>query len=287
MPTPIRHGRRGHETVCSPSAAASPRRDNSPNLPRWSWLSVAIAALLAFELAHIFIGHATLRYLAWTSGLAFVVFAMPRTGLRERALVDICAAMAVLTVLRHRGEVLARAVDQAVFLASLSEITGLLREAAITSQAIRACGLHLTRQPPQRRLAIRAGSHLFGMILNFGAISLLAPLIEEGVKASDGLERVKAIRAAPVVGDDPPDSRGLSSGHLVRHAGAADLAVSRRGPCARGHTGVSAAVMMVLGWLEDRFRYRRTAPRPPLRFQHSRPHPPRPALLQCFWHWSS
>ncbi|MCB1970832.1 MAG: hypothetical protein KDG54_10545 [Geminicoccaceae bacterium] len=241
--------------------------DNSPNLPRWSWLSVAIAALLAFELAHIFIGHATLRYLAWTSGLAFVVFAMPRTGLRERALVGICAAMAVWLVLRHQGEVLARAVDQAVFLASFIQILGLLREAAITSQAIRACGLHLTRQPPQRRyLAIHAGSHLFGMILNFGAISLLAPLIQEGVKASDGDERVRAIRerrqlSAMIRGFSwivvwAPSS--VTQALLISlfpgadHVRAVTLGV------------VTAAVMMVLGWLEDRFRYRRTAPRPPV-----------------------
>ena len=60
---------------------------------------------------------------------------------------------------------------------------GLLREAAITSPSVGQCGHYMTQQPPQRRfVAVFAGSHLFSVLINLGALSLLAPIIQRGVR---------------------------------------------------------------------------------------------------------
>jgi len=72
----------------------------------------------------------------------------------------------------------------------------LLREAAVTSPAVLAMGHYLTRQPPGRRfVATYLGGHLSGVLLNFGAISLLAPLVQRGVRAEPIVTEEDARRA--------------------------------------------------------------------------------------------
>jgi hypothetical protein len=81
--------------------------------------------------------------------------------------------------------VLLRGFDTAAYLASFLLLLGVLREAAQSSPAVRDCGEYLTGQPPGRRyLALHTGGHLLGLMLNFGVLSLLGPLIKRGVAAA-------------------------------------------------------------------------------------------------------
>ncbi|MCB2011914.1 MAG: hypothetical protein KDF64_15180 [Geminicoccaceae bacterium] len=232
---------------------------------RWTPISGFLAALVMFELLNIFFDIPFVRQLSWIAALAYFALAVPRIGFREHALLAICCILTLTVIVIGRMEVLARALDQAVFLTAFIQLLGLLREAAITSPAIRDCGLHLTRQPPQRRyLAIHAGSHLFGMILNFGAISLLGPLIQEGVRASDGDERIRGIRerrqlSAMIRGFSwivvwAPSS--VTQALLLTLFPDAD-------PLRSLMLGIGTAlVMMLVGWFEDRHRFRKAPQRP-------------------------
>src|SRR3546814_9012071 len=83
------------------------------------------------------------------------------------------------------------------FLAAFMVLLALLRDGAATSDAVLRLGRYLTRQPPGRRyLAIQGGGHLLGIVLNFGALSLLGPLIHRGLRAgaAAGERHLLAIR---------------------------------------------------------------------------------------------
>ena len=72
------------------------------------------------------------------------------------------------------------ALDQGAFFAAFILLMTLLREVAVTSPAVLDLGHFLTSQQPGRRfVATYVGGHLSGVLLNFGAISLLAPLVGE------------------------------------------------------------------------------------------------------------
>lgn len=55
---------------------------------------------------------------------------------------------------------------------------GMLRDAAETSPLVRRCGQQLVAQPAGRRYAaLTGGAHVFGIILSYGAIDLLAAMV--------------------------------------------------------------------------------------------------------------
>ncbi|MEM1198138.1 MAG: hypothetical protein AAGI06_02405, partial [Pseudomonadota bacterium] len=62
-------------------------------------------------------------------------------------------------------------------------------EGAITSPSVKALGTYLTHQPPKRRfLALFSGSHFFSVLINLGAVSLLTPFIQRGVRGDAPLD---------------------------------------------------------------------------------------------------
>jgi hypothetical protein len=65
-----------------------------------------------------------------------------------------------------------------------------LRDAAETSRLVRRCGQHLVAQPSGRRYAaLTCGGHLFGIILSYGAIDLLAAMVGRVNRAGSSAER--------------------------------------------------------------------------------------------------
>jgi hypothetical protein len=121
---------------------------------------------------------------------ALLVFCLIGQGyfrLRERLLLGVAV---VLTVAEFAVEPEALAsvragLERASFLAAFMLLLGILRDAAATSPAVQATGRFLTQQPPSRRYsAIAGGSHVLTVLLNMGALSLLAPLIQAGTRAS-------------------------------------------------------------------------------------------------------
>lgn len=84
------------------------------------------------------------------------------------------------------GEALAAGGFVAGFFVALAT----LRTAAGTSEGIRRCGEYLaTRTPTKRYFALAMGGHLFSLVLNYGAISLLGSLVERAEIGPDGLMR--------------------------------------------------------------------------------------------------
>ena len=65
----------------------------------------------------------------------------------------------------------------AAFIAAFFSALGTLKYAAETSPSILNCGRFLSQQPPGRRyVALTIGGQLFGLLLNYGAISLLGSM---------------------------------------------------------------------------------------------------------------
>jgi hypothetical protein len=162
------------------------------------------------------------------------------------------------------------ALDRGAFFAAFIMLMMLLREAAITSPAVLALGYFLTRQQPGRRfIATFIGGHFSGVLLNFGAISLLAPLVQRGVRAEPVLTPEDARRVLI------REQRQLSA--LVRGfafvitwapttltqaiilASLPGLNIARVMVLGLG----VSALMLVVGWAEDRLRFGRPRRRAP------------------------
>lgn len=119
------------------------------------------------------------------AAIALTVLVMPRFGLREWLL--LCVALALTGGLwtgPGGSEAAAFALGQGAYFTAFILLMMLLREAAVTSASVLAVGDWTTRQPPAKRFPVMwLGSHAAGILLNFGAISLLAPLVQRGVRS--------------------------------------------------------------------------------------------------------
>lgn len=163
------------------------RRPSRPALVLGPWL----VALMGCELLTLFT-HSTL---AGRLSEALVV-GMPLIGwrrlrLREGYLLTLCGVLLLLAWRTHPQpwELALQGLDRAGFLAAFILLMGLLREGGITSPAVLHCGTYVTQQPPQWRfLAVFLGGHFFSVLINLGSLSLLAPIIQRGVRG-DKLQR--------------------------------------------------------------------------------------------------
>ncbi|MDT0683343.1 hypothetical protein RM543_11650 [Roseicyclus sp. F158] len=88
----------------------------------------------------------------------------------------------VAAVLPGWRDAAAAAFGTASFIAAFFTALMTIRSVAAGSPSIQACGMFLAQQPPGRRyLALTIGGHLFGLILSYGAISLLGSLAASSV----------------------------------------------------------------------------------------------------------
>ncbi len=121
----------------------------------------------------------------------------PLVGTARRLYVVIALALTVwawLALPDWHGPV-GRAVGNMAFIAAFFIALATLRNAAAGSAAIVRCGLYLANQPPGRRyLALTFGGHLFGLVLNYGSISLFGSLVERSLQAEPD-PVIRAIRA--------------------------------------------------------------------------------------------
>ena len=157
--------------------------------------AILLLAMLSSEMLGLITGAGVAAYAAWAAMLFYWVAAADLYTARERIILAICAAASAALAYHGRWDALGRSLDQAAFLASFMSMMGLLREAAARSPAVLTCGVYLTMQPPQRRyFATHLGGHGMGVLVNFGAISLLAPLIQRGVTASGAPPDIALIR---------------------------------------------------------------------------------------------
>jgi hypothetical protein len=124
------------------------------------------------------------RVFALAAGLGVILFlalAVPRVGWSRRIFV-IVALLLVAVALATRSDwplLVEAALRSSAFIAAFFTALTCLRYASAASPAIAVCGRFLAEQPPGRRYAaLTVGGHLFGLVLNYGAISLLGSLAE-------------------------------------------------------------------------------------------------------------
>ncbi|MEO1494241.1 MAG: hypothetical protein AAFV19_18985 [Pseudomonadota bacterium] len=224
-------------------------------------LSVALIAVMALELMHLFSGIGAARQAAHGAMILATVAAIPRLGLREAYLLALSGVLVwlVLTGSDAPGEILRIALDQAVFLMSFILCLSLVQEAAMTSGSVARLGLYLSRQPGGRRfLGLYGGTNLMTVVFNLGTMSLLAPLIRRSAEAAkdDPLTPVRERRQLSAV------LRGFAWSVVWSPTAVAPLAmmslmegIDRARWIAIGFC--LSLVMMAVGWAEDKVTWRR------------------------------
>jgi hypothetical protein len=140
-----------------------------------------------------------------------------------------------------------------------------LRDAAETSPLVRRCGRHLVAQPPGRRYAaLTAGGHIFGIILSYGAIELLAAMVaranDADIVTAAPARTLRARRMLMAI------FRGFSVMNCWSPLNIMTAVVSTAVPAAPMHRLLPIAFvvsvgMATLGWLEDRLSAARRATR--------------------------
>lgn len=253
-------------------------------------VSLALIALVALEVAHQFSGASVLGWAAVAAMGLSIALAAPRLGLREAYLLTLSAGVALCLWVWHPDPLRAavRALDQAVFLMAFLLSISLIQEAAQTSQSVAALGRYLANQPGGRRyVGLYAGTSAMSVVFNIGTLSLLAPLITRAAEAApdDPLTRTRERRQLNAV------LRGFAWSVAWSPTAIAPLALFALLPDADRLSWIGlglglAAVMLAVGWAEDRLAWRgltaEALGRPPL------PVPPLPRravlrfLAVCF-----
>ena len=202
---------------------------------------------------------------AWVVMLAVVVFSMRRLGLREYYLIGTSAAVTALVLAVHSEpvDILLGALDQAVFLLSFILLLGLLQATAATSPSIVEMGAYLTRQPPGRRYAaLSGGTAVLAVLFNIGVASFLVPLIQGGIHRAapgDPLNPIRERRQITAL------VRGFAWSVTWSPTAIAPLIVMDLLPGVDravwiGYAFPLFAALMVVGWMEDRLRFRSYQP---------------------------
>ena len=231
----------------------------------WCYV-LAWAATLAAQLLH-------LPYAGALAGLAILAFLFAEFRNQRRyaqALFLVLLAIGLLGVVAAPHpiarflDVWQRGASYAAFFLALTT----LRHAAETSPLVRRCGRHLVAQPPGRRYAaLTAGGHVFGIILSYGAIELLAAMV---ARANDldtaNAAPARALRARRML---MAIYRGFCVMNCWSPLNIMTAVVSTAVPAAPMPlllpiAFVVAAGMAGLGWLEDRLSAARRATCAPL-----------------------
>ena len=252
-----------------------------PALPARPVLGLALLLVVLATLAERAFGLHDAQYVAAAAYLAFVLGCLHRLGRREAVLLSVAALLTALAILWQDDPlaILLQGLDTATYMATFLLTLGMLRTAAATSPAVLECGIYLTQQPPGRRYAaLHVGGHLLGLLLNFGVLNLLGPMIRRGVESGDpALAEIREQRQISAV------LRGFPTILLWSPATITQALMISLLP------GVDAArlltlglvltlIMLGVGWLEDRVRWHK--------FQRARAHikrpPPPPAPWRAF-----
>lgn len=192
---------------------------------------------------------------------AFVLLCLSslhRAGTRELTIVAISLVLAGALWYRDGNlRAIADGLDKAAFFAAFIYLVTLLKEAAQLSSSVLRLGRYLTGQPSGRRYySLAFGGHMLGILLNFGAISLLTPLIQRGAReirdpvlaANQERQQISAL------------IRGFSWILLWSPTALTQVVISSSFPAANSFhvfwLGVASAVMfMLLGRVCDRIEW--------------------------------
>ncbi len=242
---------------------------NSPS-PRLPVIGTAMLVLIIAQLATLYLGLDAAQLFAIACIFFIPIIAWRSLKLREIYLIGISALVA-LAAIATSPQWLAWSVDglsRSSYLASFILLMALLREGAIHSKSVVKLGRFLTLQPPQRRfLAVFSGSHMLSVMINLGALSLLAPIIQRGVRAElepgaplDEIAQIRERRQLCAA------LRGFSwflvwAPTAVTQAVMPTLMSGVQALRLMALGLVLALIMMMLGWAEDWIRWRATGRR--------------------------
>lgn len=148
-------------------------------------MGLLMMALSACELFYLYTDMPAAGWLSVALVLVIPLAGWRAMKMREIYLLAISFVLLALVMLRvdEWAGTVATGLGRSAYLASFILLMGFLREGAVTSPSILACGRYITRQPPKRRFAaIFCGSHFLSVMINLGSMSLLAPIIQRGVR---------------------------------------------------------------------------------------------------------
>ena len=205
------------------------------------------------------------------------ILGLATRSIRETILLGVAIALALLTLAKPQGySALLIALDLAAYFAAFIVLLTALKIAAEQSRSVLKVGRYLIGQPTGRRFfATATGGHILGVFLNFGAVSLMAPLIQSATKHPDGsthpdLERRQLsalMRGFAWILLWAPTT--LTQAVLLTLFTEIDLTrIVLIGTA-------TSVLMMVIGYLYDRFEWRNL----PVRVDQTAPDCPRRSLL--------
>ena len=196
--------------------------------------------------------------------VAFALLALANLSRAETVLLSVAAAIGVLVAMfvAHPIAVMLHGLAQGAAYASLVLALSFVQAPAEGAPMVRRCGTYLIQQGPGRRyLALTAGAHLFGSVLNLGAIALLGSMIEQSntLTAAGGDERVRAVRHRRMA---TALLRGFGTTTLWSTGSVAPSVMLAMFPTVSWlqlavNGLLLAIVMMALGWVLDRLQWSR------------------------------
>jgi len=155
-----------------------------------AWL---LLLLVASQLLFLYSDVASAGLASEVLMLALPVLGWRALRLREGYLLVLCFLLVCGALLLEKPVIamIDESLERSAYLASFILLMALLREGAVGSRSVLEVGTFLTQQPASRRfLTLFGGGHFFAVLINLGALSLLAPIIQRGVRAAvpDGQE---------------------------------------------------------------------------------------------------
>jgi hypothetical protein len=136
-------------------------------------------------LIYLYLGVEAIGWISVALVLAIPLLGWRALKLREHYLLAVCLVLLVLVEFQRSdaAQIVGTGLYRAAYLASFILLMGFLRDAAVTSPSILTCGRYITHQPPKRRfVSVFGGSHFLSVMINLGSMSLLAPIIQRGVR---------------------------------------------------------------------------------------------------------
>lgn len=224
----------------------------------------ALLTLSLSELVYLYTDASIAGLISRVAMACVALSVVPNFTIREWVLGLMAGALAVgVYFVSPDLDGILHAVDRAAFFGAFIYLITLLKEAAILSPSVLELGHYLTNQPPGRRYyATAIGGHFMGVLLNFGAVSLLAPLIQRGARA-DPIETEQDERRARIREQRQISAllRGFSWMILWSPTALTQAVLVTTLPGVQNGTvvalGLTASVIMILlGRLEERFRWR-------------------------------
>lgn len=223
-------------------------------------IALATIAIVLGVLADRLVGMPGAMRVAEAGVCLYVVGVLLAPNARDLLFVGLAAAglLAVWIGADDPVAVTARSLDLAAFLMAFLATLGFLRDAAATSPLVGRAGHDLVEQPPGRRYAaLSLGGFLVGVILSYGVVTLLGAMIMRGVAQTEpSLRPIREqrmlsalLRGFSVLTMWAPTSVTMA---LIL-ALLPSLTWARQLPVGMG----LVVLLLVLGWLLDRWRWRR------------------------------